>query len=162
MIIVRRQQRLDVAVSCVGARLPRVRARAADFFVTVLHIARRQIFDLPRIAMKMQISRFEGDRRETYRRTLRSAIDQDRVPVDLQVRRDADSLRAYRQLAREISVSWCAAILREIPCLRRHASTSLLHSGLRRRARLALMPGLVGGVHSSGGEVFDLAVEQQT
>ena len=167
------EQRENVAVARVCAGLARVRAGAADFFVDILHVTGRLIFNLTRITVEAEVGVHERNGCETdvsvllgvvsvlsASRALFGAVDEDVVPVNLQVGRDPNSLRAGGQFAGEVSSDGARAasgkahvIDHANPLAVRPLSLDVRPDGLNAR--------LISGVHAGRHEVFDLTVHQQ-
>ena len=140
-----------------------------------MHIPRRRAFDLQGESAEAQIGADQRNWRQASAlglvlKSLRRAIDQNAVPINLQIGRDANLPRARRQLAGEIGSHSARAPSgkshvidhahplavrvvfishRFIPDQRFHTRRDRLHTGLRRR------------VHAVRRKVFDLAMQQQ-
>ena len=111
------------------------------------------------MAVKTQLGRFQRNGIELNLAVLRAAINEDAVPVNLQVRGDANPPSPWRQLAREIGRNGARSACGETHVID-DAHPSAIRENLHvRRDRFDL--GLVGGVHAGGGEVFRLAMHQE-
>src|SRR5450631_1174420 len=101
-VVDRFEQRPHIAVTRVSASRTRVRAGGAGLFVNVLHVARRPVFNLQRESVEIQFSARQRYQRQAGALILAGAVDQNVIPVDLQVSGNANAPRARRKFASEI------------------------------------------------------------
>ena len=88
------------------------------------------------------------------------AIDQNTVPINLEIGRDADALRSLGKASAEIGDHGARKASGEAHVVD-HANpfpfcVERFHIG-----RDGLNAGLIGGVHSGGGEIFNLSMQQK-
>src|SRR5208282_1422690 len=165
LIVDRFEQRPHISIARVGAGGPRVRASGARLLVNVFHVARRLIFNLQRESVEIQVGAGERYRRQAGALILPRPADEDVVPVDLQIRGDANTARARRKLAGKVGGHGARAAGGESHviddanpfCLRVISGRDLGFDIRRKRPQVRL----IGSVHASRGEIFDLAMHQQ-
>src|SRR5262249_40860020 len=137
-----------------------IRAGAADLLIDVLHHSRWLGFDLPRITVETKICRTQRHWSEACGLLLRRPVDQNAIPVDLQIGPDAYALSAGWQFVAEVCGhrAWTTCGKTHVvnyagPLAGRSESFDV------RRDRFNTC--LIRGIHSCRGEVFDLAIHHE-
>src|SRR2546422_3800041 len=110
--------------------------------------------------MESQVSISERDRRKTNIHILIGAVDQNTVPINLKIGRDADALGSLGKASAEIGdhSAWKAGGETHVVD---HANPFPVRVERFHIGRDGLYAGLIRSVHSGGCEVFNLSMQQK-